>query len=96
MLDMPSPSLSCPALRRHYQLRVVVVGTRLTFTDPAGARWTLNLTDDLLQGEVAWRASPENPSESLAVGFAYQPPLRPWDVPRTRLSGKVTLEKRQR
>lgn len=93
VLDIPSRSAACPALRKRFQVRAEIAGTRLTFTDPAGNRWALTLTEDLLKGEVAWRASDENPSEALAVGFTYRPPLRPWDVPLTRLSGKVTLRR---
>ncbi len=93
VLDIPSSDASCPPLRKRFQIRVEIAGTRLTFTDPAGDRWTLTLTEDLLTGEVTWRASGENPSEALAVGFTYGQPLRPWDVPLTRLFGKVTLRR---
>lgn len=93
VLDMPSSSESCPPLRKSYQIRAAASGTRVTFSDPAGDRWTLELTDDLLGGAVIWDGSSPNPNEALAVGFRYSPPLRPWDVPLTRLSGKVTLRR---
>ncbi|MBI4477617.1 MAG: hypothetical protein HY654_10615 [Acidobacteria bacterium] len=93
VLDIPSSSASCPPLRKRFQIRAEIAGTRLTFTDPAGDRWSLTLTEDLLNGEVAWRVSEENPGEALAVGFTYRQPLRPWDVPLTRLFGKVTLRR---
>lgn len=93
VLDIPSSSTSCPPLRKRFQIRAEIAGTRLTFTDPAGDRWRLTFTDHLLNGEVTWNASEENPSEALAVGFTYREPLRPWDVPLTRLFGKVTLRR---
>lgn len=93
VLDIASSSGACPPLRKRFQIRAERVGTRLTFTDPAGDRWSLIVTDDLLSGDVTWSASEKNPSEALAVGFAYSAPLRPWDVPLTRLSGKVTLRR---
>lgn len=48
MVTMPAPSRSCPALRKDFQIRAIASGTRMTFTDPAGDRWDLMLTDDLL------------------------------------------------
>lgn len=91
ILDMPSPRPACPRLRKNYLVRADVRGTRATILDPAGHRWDLGLTDDLLTGTVTWTPRGPDPREALAVGFTYSPPLRPWDVPLTRLSGKVTL-----
>jgi len=93
ILAIASPGESCPPLRKRFSIRANVTGTRVTFTDPAGDRWSLSLTDDLLTGQVAWFPSDENPGEALFVGFAYQAPLKAWDVPRTRLFGKVTLRR---
>jgi hypothetical protein len=89
---MPAPAgARCPALRKTYQILAQVAGTRLTFSDGAGNRWDMQRTDDLLNGVVVWDGSAPNPNETLASGFRYSPPLRPWDSPLTRLSGKVTL-----
>ncbi|MEX2273692.1 MAG: hypothetical protein WD690_19655 [Vicinamibacterales bacterium] len=93
VLDIPSSSASCPPLRKRYQIRATITGTRMTFTDPAGNRWSLTATEDLLKGEVKWMPGDENPDEALALGFSYRPPLRPWDVPFTRLFGTVTLKR---
>lgn len=92
-LDMPSPGPSCPPLRKRFQIRATIAGTRVTFTDPAGDRWRLSMTDDLLSGDVLWDVASDSPAEALAVGFTYQPPLRPWDVPLTRMYGKVALRR---
>jgi hypothetical protein len=94
ILDMPAPEGGrCPALRKTYQIHGEISGTRLTIDDPAGNRWTLGLTDDLLSGDVSWDGRAPSRSEALAVGFRYAPPLRPWDVPLTRLTGKVELQR---
>lgn len=93
ILAIPSSSETCPPLRKRFSIRAQISATRVTFTDPAGDRWSLILTNDLLTGQVAWTPSDDNPSESLATGFTYREPLKAWDVPRTRLFGKVTLRR---
>ena len=93
ILDFPPPTSSCPPLRKRFQFRAQVSAARITFIDAAGDRWTLAMTGDLLTGDILWVPEPDMPGEALAVGFTYQPPLRPWDVPLTRLSGKVTLRR---
>ena len=95
LVNMPAPSAGCPVLSKDFQIRAVIAGTRMAFLDPAGDRWDLALTDDLLTGTVAWDPRADVPGESLAVDFRYLPPLRPWDLPRTRLTGKVTLARGQ-
>jgi hypothetical protein len=94
-LSMPAQNRSCPPLRKRYQVRAIIDGTRVRFIDPAGDRWELNLTDDLLSGTVTWAPNPDLSGEALFVGadFVYSRPLRPWDVPLTRLFGKVALRK---
>jgi hypothetical protein len=93
VLDVAPANASCPPLRKRYQIRARIDGTRITFTDPAGNRWRLTATEELLKGDVKWQPSAENPGEALAVGFTYRAPLRPWDVPLTRLFGTATLKR---
>lgn len=90
-IDIPAATGSgCPVLKKHYVIRAEITGTRLTFSDPAGNRWTLTRTSDLLKGEVVWDGSAPYPNEALAVGFS----TRTGDVPLTRLSGTITLSRR--
>ena len=93
ILNMPPPRDACPPLRKNFQIRPEISGTRLTFVDPAGDRWDLALTDDLLTGTVRWDREARRQDEDLfvGVGFAYAPPVIPWRHPKTRLTGKVTL-----
>lgn len=96
VLNIPSADRSCPPLRKRYQMGAQVDGTRVTFVDPAGHRWRLAFTGALLTGDVTYQPLPQSADEALftGAGFTYREPLRPWDVPRTRLSGKVTFRRR--
>ena len=87
-VDVASQGSGCPLLRKKYTIADgTVSATGLSFSDPAGHRWTLSFTTDLLQGTVTWNGSSPNPREALAVGISGPT----GDTPLTRLNGKVRL-----
>lgn len=86
----PKDGEPCPELRKRYQVEGVVDGSRFTFSDTAGDRWTFERTSDLLKATVRYDGSAPYPHEALAVGFS----TPAYDVPLTRLSGTATLTRR--
>ncbi len=87
-VDIASQGPGCPVLRKKYTIADgTVSATRLTFSDPAGHRWTLRFTTVLLHGTVTWDGSAPYPHEALAIGTSGPT----GDTPLTRLSGKLRL-----
>ena len=87
-IGIPSGAPLCPDLFKTYVFTANVSSTSVRFSDPAGHLWALSVTEDLLQGKMAWDGS-SGAREALAVGTS-----RPsGDTPLTRLSGKVALKR---